>query len=319
VKTVLITGVAGFLGRYVARHFVREGWRVLGIDDVPPENVQLTAVAFHRLQLPSTALPEILRATAPDVCVHCAGRASVPLSMAEPKPDFEANAVLTFELLDALRLHAPRCRLLFLSSAAVYGDPAALPVTEDQSVAPLSPYGYHKRHAELLCEEFSRIYGLPTAVVRIFSAYGPGLRRQVLWDICSRALMTGHLSLGGTGEESRDFIHAGDVAAGLRVLAERAAAEGRFTIWPAGPRRRSASWRRCCCALSARRSHRSLTDSAGPAIRCIGGPTSRACKPSAFNRRSAASAVSRPRHSGARRSFPADEGFSHRPHRPGHR
>lgn len=226
MKTVLITGVAGFLGRYVARHFVREGWRVLGIDDVPPENVQLTAVAFHRLQLPSTALPEILRATAPDVCVHCAGRASVPLSMAEPKPDFEANAVLTFELLDALRLHAPRCRLLFLSSAAVYGDPAALPVTEDQPVAPLSPYGYHKRQAELLCEEFSRIYGLPTAVVRIFSAYGPGLRRQVLWDICSRALMTGHLSLGGTGEESRDFIHAGDVAAGLRVLAERAAAEG---------------------------------------------------------------------------------------------
>ena len=226
MKTVLITGVAGFLGRYVARHFVREGWRVIGIDDVPPENVQLTAVAFHRLQLPSTALPEILRATAPDVCVHCAGRASVPLSMAEPKPDFEANAVLTFELLDALRLHAPRCRLLFLSSAAVYGDPAALPVTEDQSVAPLSPYGYHKRQAELLCEEFSRIYGLPTAVVRIFSAYGPGLRRQVLWDICSRALMTGHLSLGGTGEESRDFIHAGDVAAGLCVLAERAAAEG---------------------------------------------------------------------------------------------
>ena len=226
MKTVLITGVAGFLGRYVARHVVREGWRVIGIDDVPPENVQLTAVAFHRLQLPSTALPEILRATAPDVCVHCAGRASVPLSMAEPKPDFEANAVLTFELLDALRLHAPRCRLLFLSSAAVYGDPAALPVTEDQPVAPLSPYGYHKRQAELLCEEFSRIYGLPTAVVRIFSAYGPGLRRQVLWDICSRALMTGHLSLGGTGEESRDFIHAGDVAAGLRVLAERAAAEG---------------------------------------------------------------------------------------------
>ena len=226
MKTVLITGVAGFLGRYVARHFVREGWRVVGLDDVPPENVQLTAVAFHRLQLPSTALPEILRATAPDVCVHCAGRASVPLSMAEPKPDFEANAVLTFELLEALRLHAPRCRLLFLSSAAVYGDPAALPVTEDQSVAPLSPYGYHKRQAELLCEEFSRIYGLPTAVVRIFSAYGPGLRRQVLWDICSRALMTGHLSLGGTGEESRDFIHAGDVAAGLRVLAERAAAEG---------------------------------------------------------------------------------------------
>ena len=88
MKTVLITGVAGFLGRYVARHFVREGWRVMGIDDVPPENVQLTSVAFHRLQLPSTALPEILRAATPDVCVHCAGRASVGLSMTDPAADF---------------------------------------------------------------------------------------------------------------------------------------------------------------------------------------------------------------------------------------
>ena len=227
MKTVLVTGVAGFLGRYAARCFAVEGWRVVGIDDLPAENAQLgVAATYHRMKLPSAELGALLRSEPFHACVHCAGRASVPLSMAEPKPDFEANAVLTFELLDALRLHAPRCRTLFLSSAAVYGDPAALPVTEDQRVAPLSPYGYHKRQAELLCEEFSRIYGLPTAVVRIFSAYGPGLRRQVLWDICSRALMTGRLSLGGTGEESRDFIHAGDVAAGLRVLAERAAAEG---------------------------------------------------------------------------------------------
>ncbi len=226
MKTVLITGVAGFLGRYVARHFVREGCRVIGLDDVPPENVQLHGVAYHRMQLPSSVLAEVLRAAAPDVCVHCAGRASVGLSMTDPAADFRGNAALTFELLDALRQHAPRCRFLLLSSAAVYGNPATLPVAEDQPVAPLSPYGYHKRQAELLCEEFSRIYALPTASARIFSAYGPGLRRQVVWDVCEKVLTTGRLALHGTGGESRDFIHAADIARGLDVIAEKAPCEG---------------------------------------------------------------------------------------------
>lgn len=226
MKTALITGVAGFLGRYVARHFVKEGWRVVGLDDVPPENVQLSSVAFHRMQLPSAALAELLRAAPPDVCVHCAGRASVGLSMNDPASDFRGNAALTFELLDALRLHAPQCRFLLLSSAAVYGNPATLPVAENHPVAPLSPYGYHKRQAELLCEEFSRIYGLPAASARIFSAYGPGLRRQVVWDVCEKVLTTGRLTLHGTGGESRDFIHAADIARALFLVAEKATCEG---------------------------------------------------------------------------------------------
>ena len=225
-RTVLITGVAGFLGRHVARHFVREGWRVAGIDDVPPENVQLRSVVFHRMQLPGSALAELLRAAPPEVCVHCAGRASVGLSMSDPAADFRGNAALTFEVLDALRQHAPQCRFLLLSSAAVYGNPASLPVAEDHPIAPLSPYGYHKRQAELLCEEFSRIHGLPTASARIFSAYGPGLRRQVVWDICEKALTTGQLTLHGTGGESRDFIHAADIARALHLLAEKASCEG---------------------------------------------------------------------------------------------
>lgn len=223
---VLITGVAGFLGRYLARQFVREGWAVTGLDEVSPENVQLGAVAYRRMQLPGAGLTEVLRESPPDVCVHCAGRASVGLSMDDPAADFRGNAVLTFELLEALRRHAPHCRFLLLSSAAVYGNPATLPVAEDHPIAPLSPYGYHKRQAELLCEEYSRIYGLPTASARIFSAYGPGLRRQLVWDVCEKVLSTGRLALRGTGGESRDFIHAADIARGLLVLATKAPCEG---------------------------------------------------------------------------------------------
>jgi UDP-glucose 4-epimerase len=225
MKTALITGLAGFLGRYAAREFLRDGWRVVGLDDVPPENAP-HGVEFHRMHLPAPEFAALLASAAPEVCIHAAGRASVAFSLSEPALDFRVGVVLTFELLDALRRHAPRCRFILLSSAAVYGNPTTLPVAETHPVQPLSPYGWHKRQSELVIEEFARIYAQPGLAVRIFSAYGPGLRRQVVWDICERALTTGRLTLHGTGEESRDFIHATDVARALVLLATNAPAEG---------------------------------------------------------------------------------------------
>jgi len=227
MKTVLITGVAGFIGRYVARYFSEQGWSVIGIDNSPPENAPLTNLAaYHQLQLPDAALNNLLKQYSPNIFIHCAGRAAVSLSMTEPTADFYTNTVLTFEVLNALRLYTPSCRFIFISSAAVYGNPEALPVTETQSSAPLSPYGFHKWQSEKLCLEFTKIYGLPTASVRIFSAYGPGLRRQVLWDICCKAITYNTVKLHGTGRESRDFIHGLDIAKALMVVANSAPMEG---------------------------------------------------------------------------------------------
>jgi UDP-glucose 4-epimerase len=227
MKTVLITGVAGFIGRYVARHFSEQGWSVIGIDNSPPENAPLANLsAYHRMQLPDPIFNSLLKNNSPQVCIHCAGRASVGLSMTEPTADFHSNTVVTFELLNALRLNAPECRFIFLSSAAVYGNPELLPVSEKQFCAPLSPYGFHKLQSEQLCLEFTKVYDLPTASLRIFSAYGPGLRRQVLWDICQKAIAQSSLTLQGTGKESRDFIHALDIAKALNVVAESAPMQG---------------------------------------------------------------------------------------------
>jgi len=234
MKSVLITGVAGFLGRYVARQFAQDGWQVFGIDEIAPENVQLPAVTYRRLSLPSDVLGDWLREITPQVCVHCAGRASVGLSMEDPRADFQGNVVLVFEVLEALRRVAPQCRFLFLSSAAVYGNPAVQPVAEEHAILPLSPYGYHKRQAELLCEEFTRIHGVPTASVRIFSAYGAGLRRQVIWDICAKIIGGGKLELHGTGAESRDFVHAADIARALVLLASDAPCDGEVYNFASG-------------------------------------------------------------------------------------
>jgi UDP-glucose 4-epimerase len=224
--TVLITGAAGFLGRYVARHFAGQKYKVVGIDCVPPENASVPAQGVYRqLQLPSPRFAELLREYRPTICVHCAGRASVGLSVEDPASDFQAGPPLTFELLNALRA-LPSCKFVFLSSAAVYGNPRTLPISEDQIPAPLSPYGYHKLQSELLCEEFAKVYNLRTASMRIFSAYGSGLRRQVVWDICRKALSDDGVILHGTGSESRDFIHAIDIARAVAVIAASASMHG---------------------------------------------------------------------------------------------
>ena len=189
MKRVVITGAAGFLGRHVAREFAQAGCKVLGVDVVAAENSGLGPnVEYARLTMPAPAFGELLERAQPDALIHCAGRASVANSLSDPGADFRDGTVLTFEVLDTLRRTAPGCRFVFLSSAAVYGNPATLPVTEGDACAPLSPYGYHKRQGELLCEEFARLFAVPTTAVRIFSAYGPGLRRQVVWDICRQAL-----------------------------------------------------------------------------------------------------------------------------------
>jgi UDP-glucose 4-epimerase len=226
-KVVLVTGVAGFIGRYIARNFANQGWSVVGIGSSPPENAPLLNLkVYEQMRLPDQRLHEVLRQYQPQVCIHCAGRAAVNLSLKDPVADFYENTALVLEMLNGLRLYAPQCRFISLSSAAVYGNPQFLPVSEAQDCAPLSPYGFHKWQCEQLCLEFAKVYDLATASVRIFSAYGPGLRRQVLWDVCHKALIQGEVNLQGTGQESRDFIHVLDIANALMVIANAAPMQG---------------------------------------------------------------------------------------------
>lgn len=228
-STVLITGIAGFIGRYVSRYFKQQGWQVVGLDTAHAENAPVAnTIAYYTLKLPDQTLGTIIQHHQPDVLIHCAGRASVGLSITEPSIDFYSNAVVTFEVLQTLRTWAPQCKFIYLSSAAVYGNPTQLPISEDQPPAPLSPYGFHKLQGEQLALEFHRVYGLPTASVRIFSAYGPGLRRQVMWDICRKSATQTVIELQGTGNESRDFVHALDIAQALLVVTSSAPMTGEF-------------------------------------------------------------------------------------------
>lgn len=223
IQTVLVTGVAGFIGRTVARYFGNLGFKIVGVDCVPHESIDLPDyIKYHQLTLPCTELEVLLKDCSPAICVHCAGRASVAHSISDPAPDFHAGPIMTFELLNAIRHYANACRVIFLSSAAVYGNPESLPVAEAHVLKPVSPYGFHKLQSELICREFAQVYQLKVASLRIFSAYGAGLRRQVLWDIVRKVLSPGAIMLQGSGTESRDFVHVDDIARAIHQVASKA-------------------------------------------------------------------------------------------------
>lgn len=225
---VIITGSAGFLGQYLSRHYFEQGWNVVGIDSLSLENVSKEYLSsYYQIKLPAPELNSILKSHRFDLCVHCAGSASINMSIEDPYADFCLSTVITFELLNAIRLYAPDCRFVYLSSAAVYGNPDSLPIKEREAIlCPVSPYGFHKLQSEQICAEFASIYDIPTASARIFSAYGPGLRRQVVWDIIQKAVTKSHITLQGTGLESRDFIHASDIAKAIGLIGRNALMEG---------------------------------------------------------------------------------------------
>lgn len=210
VPTVLVTGAGGFLGALVAEEFERRGWKVFryGRSNRAPRHGQ----EFVSTSLPSDHLVDTVEREKPAVCVHCAGTADPRGSLVDPGQDFTNGPQLTMWLLDVLRQHSKGSRLVFLSSAAVYGNPTISPIPELAPKRPMSPYGYHKLACELVLESFRNIFGVSTVALRIFSAYGPGLRRQVVWDLLNKIAAAHVVEVQGTGAESRDFIFGEDVA-----------------------------------------------------------------------------------------------------------
>jgi UDP-glucose 4-epimerase len=147
-----------------------------------------------------------------DAVVHCAGAPDVAFSAAHPFESLAKTVGTTADVLELLRARLPRARLVLVSSAAVYGDTSGRPIGERDALAPISVYGVHKQMAEELCACYARIHALHASVLRLFSIYGPGLRKQLLWDACNK-LTSGMLSFAGTGAETRDWLHVSDAVA----------------------------------------------------------------------------------------------------------
>lgn len=173
-------------------------------------------------EIDSSGLDTLLRASGtPERIFHLAGGSSVGASLSNPLEDFARTVSTSARLLDWVRNSAPKARVVASSSAAVYGAGYEGPISENERTRPYSPYGHHKVMMEEVCRSYSEAFDIRCTAVRLFSVYGPWLRKQLLWDLCSR--LQGRpvsLTLGGTGNELRDWIEIADV---VRVL-ERASA-----------------------------------------------------------------------------------------------
>lgn len=222
MSTILVTGANGFLGRHVSRAAAAQGHHVIGMGhgDWTQDAWRAWGLSeWHELDVTLASL--VAHAGKPAVLVHCAGSSSVGFSIENPAQDFERTVVTTLDALEYLRTCAPEAALVYPSSGAVYGVAEALPITEDSSLAPISPYGAHKAIAEDLCRSYGESFGVRIAIVRIFSAYGVELRKQLLWDACQKAA-AGDYRFGGTGYETRDWVNAEDVATLLLIAGDHA-------------------------------------------------------------------------------------------------
>jgi len=218
---ILIIGSKGFIGSHCVAFFLKEHqvWQCdVVVDYVTPN--------YFLLDATNNNFDEIFRAHQFDVCINCSGAASVPDSIKNPQRDFVLNTSNVFLQLDGLRRHIKDCKYINISSAAVYGNPEALPVKENQQLSPISPYGKHKKMAEEICEEFFEQYGTKTCSIRVFSAYGPGLKKQLFWDLYQKYKRGEAIELFGTGRESRDFIYISDLVQAINCVVLHASFNG---------------------------------------------------------------------------------------------
>lgn len=225
-KRIIVLGSSGFIGSHLVSWFKSQNYYIVGIDTISRENKALDLHKpdeFFQLVLPDQKFVSILKEIEPDMIINASGPASVGNSVINPEVDFTGSVNLCFFVLETIRKVLPNCRFLFLSSAAVYGNPLSLPIKECSDLAPISPYGFHKMMSENLLKEYSELYGVGTCAVRIFSAYGPGLRKQIFWDICNKVVKNTSVELMGTGKESRDFIYIDDIAYAISIISQKAA------------------------------------------------------------------------------------------------
>jgi UDP-glucose 4-epimerase len=228
VKRALVVGGAGFIGSRVVRTLLDQGVRTTVIDDLSSgterrvDNAELIVADIREARL-----EEIMRERRIDAVFHLANAAYVPPSVQWPVDDLQRNAVTTLAVLEGVRRLDEPALVVYASSAAVYGEAQHMPMREDHPIQPKSPYGVSKFASEQYLRLYSNLYGIPSLSVRLFSIYGPGQRKQVVYDLMHRAFGgQDPLTVLGSPDVSRDLVFVEDAARAFVTLARAAPAGG---------------------------------------------------------------------------------------------
>jgi UDP-glucose 4-epimerase len=211
---VLVTGAAGFLGRHVARHFLRQGWNVVGFD-----LASFVESGIRSIQGDLTEANSVDYATVDaDVVAHIGAIGDIYLAGEQPALAAEVNVVGTANIVEAALRHG--ARVIYASTWEVYGQPVSEPIDERHATMPDHPYSITKLAGESLLMAASHLRDLPALSLRLGTAYGSGLRPNSVFRIfLDRARAGEPITIQGDGSQGRQFTHASDIARAFEMAA----------------------------------------------------------------------------------------------------
>lgn len=235
MKTVLVTGAAGFIGSNLTKTLLEEGYRVVGIDnfdDTYDPRLKEAQIApfltdpnfvLHRIDIRDLpVLTEVFKTENPSYVVHLAAKADTRKAVDAPRLYVSVNIDGTLNILELCREY-PVENLVLASSSSVYGNSSQAPFTEDQPAdRPISPYGATKRSVEHLAHTYHHNFGMNATCLRYFNAYGENNRPIMLPYIWAGQLLRGEeMELSGAGTRKRDFTYIGDIVRGTILAMEK--------------------------------------------------------------------------------------------------
>ncbi|HRX53446.1 MAG TPA: GDP-mannose 4,6-dehydratase [Verrucomicrobiales bacterium] len=227
MKTILLTGAAGFIGSHTARHLLDDGWQVVGIDNLNDyydprlkehrisELQKREGFVFRPLDIEDLAgLESLFKEFCFESVINLAARAGVRYSMVNPHVYMTTNAHGSLNLLELMRQHG--CRKFVLASTSSLYAGHDMPFTEDMPVnRPISPYASSKKAAECMAFTYHHLYGIDATVVRYFTVYGPAGRPDMSPYRFIKWIAEGTpITMFGDGLQSRDFTYVDDIARG---------------------------------------------------------------------------------------------------------
>lgn len=226
--SIIVTGVAGFIGMHVAQALLARGNRVIGIDnlndyyDVQLKRDRLAELAHPHFAFRQTdfadhaALDACLQDVEIDTIVHLGAQAGVRYSLVNPRAYLQSNLAGHLNLLEVARHRRVR-QMVYASSSSVYGANRTLPFSvADRADHPLSLYAATKKADELMSETYAHLYRVPQTGLRFFTVYGRwGRPDMALWQFAERLLTGAPLTIFNNGQMRRDFTHITDVVAAV--------------------------------------------------------------------------------------------------------
>lgn len=215
---ILVTGGAGFIGSNIVDGLIDKSYEVIVLDNLSTgkkENLN-NHVTFYEMDIRDNNLEKVFEENKINFVIHQAAQIDVQHSIEDPRYDAQNNILGTINLLEMVRKYGVE-KIIYASSAAVYGNPDYLPLDEKHSIKPMSPYGISKHTPEHYLDIYNKVYGLKYTILRYSNAYGPRQDAKgeggVISIFVDRMLKRKSPIIYGDGEQTRDFIYVGDLVA----------------------------------------------------------------------------------------------------------